>query len=90
MLSKQGRESGLNEFSVPLTDPSGIKGWQAVDGGMYYLTGDGKLHFLRRGEEGRVRIGVRNSAFGVRDWFSKAECREPNAESHCSPNVIRL
>jgi hypothetical protein len=46
-LSKQGRESGLNEFSVPLTDPNGIKGWQAVDGGMYYLTGDGKLHFLR-------------------------------------------
>jgi hypothetical protein len=45
--SKQGRESGLNEFSVMLNEPSGVKGWQAVDGGMYYLTGDNKLHFLR-------------------------------------------
>jgi outer membrane protein assembly factor BamB/tetratricopeptide (TPR) repeat protein len=43
----RGRESGLNEYSVPLTDPSGIRGWQAVEGGLYYLSGDGKLHFLR-------------------------------------------
>jgi len=47
MLSKQGRESGLNEFGVNLTDPTGIKQWQAVEGGLYYLTGDNKLHFLR-------------------------------------------
>jgi hypothetical protein len=51
-LSKQGRESGLNEFSVDLSDPTGVKQWQAVDGGLYYLTGDGKLHFLRGAGKG--------------------------------------
>ena len=46
-LSKQGRESGLIEYVINLTDPAGIKQWQAVDGGLYYLTADNKLHFLR-------------------------------------------
>jgi outer membrane protein assembly factor BamB len=51
-VSKQGRESGLIEYSVPLSDASGIKAWQAVEGGLYYLGGDGKLHFLRGAKSG--------------------------------------
>ncbi|MGH7180135.1 MAG: hypothetical protein ACREJC_22345, partial [Tepidisphaeraceae bacterium] len=40
-------ESGALEFPTTLTEPSGIVQWQAVDGGLYYLSGDQKLHFLR-------------------------------------------
>jgi hypothetical protein len=42
-----GRESGLLEHDIPLADPSGISAWQPVDGGLYYLSGDQQLHFLR-------------------------------------------
>jgi hypothetical protein len=40
-------EVGKYEYWYDLTDPSGVSNWQAVDGGLYYLTGDHKLHFLR-------------------------------------------
>lgn len=39
-------ESGLLEHYPTITDPSGITAWQAVEGGLYYLTGDRALHFL--------------------------------------------
>lgn len=42
-----GRESGLLEHDIPLAAPSGINALQPVDGGIYYLTGDQQLHFLR-------------------------------------------
>jgi hypothetical protein len=43
-----GNESGLWEHTVSISgeDSRGIVGWQPVDGGFYYLTGDQKLHFL--------------------------------------------
>jgi hypothetical protein len=39
-------ESGKSDYIQDLNDPSGIKAWQAVDGGFYYLTGDQALHYL--------------------------------------------
>jgi hypothetical protein len=43
-----GIESGIIDdvYQVP-ANPAGITDWQAVDGGLYYRTADGKLHFLR-------------------------------------------
>src|SRR5262249_5204941 len=32
-----------------LVDPSGITDFRLVDGGLYYLSGDGRLHFLPGG-----------------------------------------
>ncbi len=43
----KGDESGVFEHSVPIQDASGILKWQLVDGGMYYLSGDQRLHLLR-------------------------------------------
>jgi hypothetical protein len=41
------RETGKFEYSVDVADPTGVVQWQPVDGGIYYLTGEHKLHFLR-------------------------------------------
>jgi hypothetical protein len=34
-----------------IAEPAGITQWQAVDGGVYYVSGDHKLHFLRGSRE---------------------------------------
>lgn len=39
-------ESGNEEFQFMLAEPTGIASCHAVDGGLYYLTGDRKLCFL--------------------------------------------
>jgi len=41
-----GRESGLLDYDPAIPNPSGIQSWQPVDGGLYYLAKDHKLHFL--------------------------------------------
>jgi len=41
-----GGESGKLDFRQPIQEPAGVVTWQAVDGGIYYLAGDQKLHFL--------------------------------------------
>jgi outer membrane protein assembly factor BamB len=42
-----GRESGRMNHHPHLRDDAGITEFQGVDGGIYYLTGDKKLHFLQ-------------------------------------------
>ena len=43
-----GHESGIcTNFDRVITDPAGIADLQIVDGGIYYLTGDHRVHFLR-------------------------------------------
>jgi outer membrane protein assembly factor BamB/tetratricopeptide (TPR) repeat protein len=39
-------ESGRREYDHLIKSPAKIKAWQAVEGGIYYLTADDKLHFL--------------------------------------------
>lgn len=46
-----GRESGNFVYRCPIASPAGIQGWQAVDGGVYYLTGDQKLYLLKGGRK---------------------------------------
>jgi hypothetical protein len=46
-----GRESGNFAHRCPISSPAGIQGWEGVDGGVYYLTGDQKLYFLKGGRE---------------------------------------
>jgi hypothetical protein len=41
------RESGRLDHIASITDPAGISEFQGVDGGLYYQTGDRKLHFLK-------------------------------------------
>ncbi|HSV15552.1 MAG TPA: PQQ-binding-like beta-propeller repeat protein, partial [Tepidisphaeraceae bacterium] len=41
------REASNLDYYPQITDKSGIFAWQAVDGGMYYLSGDHQLHFLQ-------------------------------------------
>jgi hypothetical protein len=41
------RESGKLTYSFDLRDDAGISEFQGVDGGVYYLTGDKKLKFLK-------------------------------------------
>jgi outer membrane protein assembly factor BamB len=41
-----GSESGRRDFHHTLNEPGGVVSWQAVEGGLYYLAGDQKLHFL--------------------------------------------
>ena len=43
----ESEESGATMYIYLRTDPSGILSWQAVEGGFYYLSADGKLHFLK-------------------------------------------
>ena len=45
---------GRVEQVATITEMAGIVAWQAVDGGVYYLDGDHKLHFLR-GTEGATK-----------------------------------
>jgi outer membrane protein assembly factor BamB/tetratricopeptide (TPR) repeat protein len=45
------RESGRIEQVFDVTDPTNVTNWQPADGGIYYLTGDQKLHFLRGSRE---------------------------------------
>lgn len=40
-------ESGSQCYRIDLQEPSKIKDWAAVEGGVYYLSGDGKLHWLK-------------------------------------------
>jgi hypothetical protein len=51
ILENTGRESGRMDYQDPLASPTGIQSWQAVDGGLYYLTGDQKLFFLKGGRQ---------------------------------------
>lgn len=45
--STNGKEPGLLDFDVPITDAAGISSsWQPIDGGLVYLTADRKLHML--------------------------------------------
>jgi outer membrane protein assembly factor BamB len=39
--------NGARPYTPTASDPSGILAWQPVDGGLYYLAGDHRLHFLR-------------------------------------------
>lgn len=43
----RGVESGLLDHVPTIQDDAGILSWQAVDGGLYYLAGDGEVHFLK-------------------------------------------
>jgi hypothetical protein len=40
-------ESGKIQQEESLTDPTGILQWQVVEGGVYYLANDRRLHFVR-------------------------------------------
>jgi hypothetical protein len=40
-------ESGLLAYHKEFTEPGKITSWAAVDGGIYYLTGDDRLVFLK-------------------------------------------
>jgi cellulose synthase operon protein C len=40
-------ESGRIDYLQEIESPSGVKEWQAVDGGVYFLSRDGRLQFLR-------------------------------------------
>ena len=46
-----GVEGGKLEQTHDLAEPAGIIAWQAVEGGLYYLSGDHTLHFLRGARE---------------------------------------
>jgi hypothetical protein len=46
-LVQDGKESGLYQHRREITDRAGITKWQLVDGGVYYLAGDQRLHFLK-------------------------------------------
>jgi outer membrane protein assembly factor BamB len=41
------QESTTQVYSRELREPEKITSWLAVEGGLYYLTGDGKLHWLK-------------------------------------------
>jgi hypothetical protein len=43
----QGGESGRLDYMPQISSPDGIIDWQPADGGLYYLTADGTLRFLR-------------------------------------------
>jgi hypothetical protein len=45
--SGQMQESGSRSYSETVANTAGLTGWQAVDGGLAYLSGDQKLHWLR-------------------------------------------
>lgn len=44
-------ESALLGYNAEIRAPSGVLSWQAVDGGLYYLTRDSKLHILMGARE---------------------------------------
>ncbi len=41
------KESGVLDYVQTINDLAGIISWQPVNGGMYYLSGDSKLHLLQ-------------------------------------------
>jgi outer membrane protein assembly factor BamB len=41
------KESGRLDHEFSILEPSGIAGWQAVNGGLYYTDNQQRLHFLR-------------------------------------------
>jgi hypothetical protein len=45
--SQSTKESTALDYVQTIADPAGIISWQAVNGGLYYLTGDSKLHLLQ-------------------------------------------
>jgi outer membrane protein assembly factor BamB len=45
------KESGNLDYDVLVKDATGITAWQPVDGGIYYLAGNQKLHFLQGARE---------------------------------------
>ena len=45
--SQSKTESTSLDYVQTIVDPTGIMSWQAVNGGLYYLSGDSKLHLLR-------------------------------------------
>jgi hypothetical protein len=45
--SQSTRESGVLDYAQTISDPAGIVSWQAVNGGLYYLSGDQKLHLVQ-------------------------------------------
>jgi outer membrane protein assembly factor BamB len=47
LVLPNGTESGVEPFAHLIKSPAGIQTWQGVEGGMYYLTGDQKLYFLK-------------------------------------------
>lgn len=47
-----GKESGVMDYNVPITDAAGITSdWQPMDGGLAYLSADHKLHMLLGAKE---------------------------------------
>ncbi len=49
---KKGVETGALDFEpYKFVEPLGVLAWQAVDGGVYYLAGDHRLHFLAGAEK---------------------------------------
>jgi hypothetical protein len=43
----KGKEAGVLDYDLPVTDPAGItSSWQAIEGGLIYLSADHKLHML--------------------------------------------
>jgi hypothetical protein len=47
MVLPNGHESGVAAYGFPLSVPTGISGYQGADGGLFYLSGDHKLYFLK-------------------------------------------
>jgi hypothetical protein len=50
-VAGKSHESEKMDYDVSVRSSSGITDWLAADGGIYYLSKDGKLHFLRGGRE---------------------------------------
>ena len=49
-------ESGIWAYRREVRDPHGIVAWQPVEGGLYYLAGDHRLHLLKGvGEAGTTQ-----------------------------------
>jgi len=49
--TRGGSESGRFECGLNIRDDAGITDWEPVDGGIYYLAADKKLHFLKGGKQ---------------------------------------
>jgi outer membrane protein assembly factor BamB len=47
LLPDEDRESGMHVHAFEVAEPTGITEMQGVEGGFYYLTGDGRLVHLR-------------------------------------------
>ena len=61
-VTRDGRESGLFAARDAFSSPAGIQSWQAVDGGIYYLTGDQKLFFMKGARELTLALRLPYSA----------------------------